>query len=88
MKHMFLREKKDMSYIGNMRYVGMKFIWKPFNHDTKQDETEHPHYGKIVTVIGEETIDRLRVSVDDFPEMNGREKKNQFVVCKDELYYI
>lgn len=69
-----------------MEYLkGMKFIWNPINRVTKQIEKEHPHCGKVVTVIKEETLDRLRISVDDFPKCNWREQKNQFVADKDEL---
>ncbi len=63
----------------------MKFVWKPINRATKQIETEHPHYGKIVIVIGAETLDRVRISVDDFPNCNDKEHVNQFVADKDEL---
>lgn len=64
---------------------GMKFIWHPMNRATKQVEVEHPHCGKIVTVIGLETMDRVKVSVDDFPNCNDRKNANQFVADKDEL---
>ena len=54
-----------------MEYIkGMRFIWKPINRATKEYETEHPHYGKSVTVIETETLDRVRISVDDFPNCN------------------
>lgn len=64
---------------------GMKFIWKPINRATKEVETNHPHYGKVITVIGVETLNRVRISVDDFPQCNWKEHKNQFVADKDEL---
>lgn len=69
-----------------MKYEkGMKFVWKPINRATKQIDTDHFHCGKVVTVIGEETLDRVKISVDDFPNCNYRELKNQFVADKDEL---
>ncbi|MFR2244228.1 MAG: hypothetical protein ACLS67_24195 [Anaerobutyricum soehngenii] len=43
------------------------------------------YFGKIVTVIGLETLDRVKISVDNFPQCNGRIFKNQFVADKDEL---
>ena len=67
---------------------GDKFIWNPINRATKKIENLHPHCGKIVRVIGNETLDRVRISVDDFPECNYREHKNQFVADKDELEEI
>lgn len=66
----------------------MKYIWKPINRATKQFETEHPHFGKVVTVIGNETLGRLRISVDDFPNCNDRKHVNQFVAEPDELIKI
>lgn len=71
-----------------MEYKGKKFVWKPINRATRQKEVDDPHYGKIVTVIREETCDRLRISVDDFPECNGKIRRNQFLADKDELYFI
>lgn len=69
-----------------MEYIkGMKFIWKPINRATKKFDKVHPHYGKIVTVLKMDTLDRVRISVDDFPRCNWREQKNQFVADKDEL---
>lgn len=69
-----------------MEYIkGSKFIWHPINRATKKVESEHPHCGKIVTVIGNETLNRIRISVDDFPECNDRIHVNQFVAEKDEL---
>lgn len=62
-----------------------KFIWNPINRVTKQVEIEHPHYGKIVTMISEDTLDRIWISIDDFPECNYREHKNRFLAGKDEL---
>lgn len=64
---------------------GMKFIWNPINRATKTIEKSHPHCGKIVTVIRSETFDRIRISVDDFPNCNNRKHVNQFVADKDEL---
>lgn len=69
-----------------MEYIkGMKFIWKPINRATKKFETEYPHYGKVVTLIGLEPLDRVRVSIDDFPNYNWKKSKNQFIAEKDEL---
>ena len=64
---------------------GKKFIWKPINRATGQQEINHVYFGKIVTVIGLETLDRVKISVDNFPQWNGRIFKNQFVADKDEL---
>jgi DNA modification methylase len=64
---------------------GKKFIWKPINRATGQQEINHVYFGKIVTVIGLETLDRVKISVDNFPQCNGRIFKNQFVADKDEL---
>lgn len=64
---------------------GTKFKWKPINRATKRPNIEHSHYGKTVTVIGLETLDRIRISVDDFPQCNYRREKNQFIAEKDEL---
>ena len=52
---------------------------------TGQQEINHVYFGKIVTVIGLETLDRVKISVDNFPQCNGRIFKNQFVADKDEL---
>lgn len=69
-----------------MQYVkGNKFIWKPINRATNTIEESHPHYNKTVTMISEETLNRVKISVDDFPQCNGREIKNQFCADKDEL---
>lgn len=51
----------------------------------EQQEINHVYFGKIVTVIGLETLDRVKISVDNFPQCNGRIFKNQFVADKDEL---
>lgn len=68
-----------------MYETGKKFIWKPINRVTEQQEINHVHFGKIVTVIGLETLNRVKISVDDFPQCNGRIFKNQFVADQDEL---
>lgn len=65
---------------------GNKFIWEPINRATRKTEVKHPHFGKIVTVIGSETLGRVRISVDDFPNCNDRLNVNQFVAEKDELH--
>lgn len=68
-----------------MNYTkGEKFIWKPINRATKQRETEHPHYGKRVTVIDVDYLDTVWVSVDDFPKVNDK-NANRFLAQKDEL---
>lgn len=65
--------------------MGKKFMWNPINRATKQVELENPHYGKIVTVISEDTLNRIWISVDDFAECNYSEHKNHFLANKDEL---
>lgn len=50
-----------------MYETGKKFIWKPINRATEQQEINHVYFGKIVTVIGLETLNRVKISVDDFP---------------------
>lgn len=69
-----------------MQYLkGDKFVWKPINRATNTIEENHPHYNKIVTIIDTETLNRFKISVDDFPQCNFRESKNQFCADKDEL---
>ena len=65
---------------------GKKFIWKPINRATRKAEEKHPHFGKIVTVIAPQTLGRVRISVDDFPNCNNRLNVNQFIAEKDELH--
>lgn len=64
---------------------GNKFIWNPINRATNKVQESHPHYNKIVTMISEETLNRIKISVDDFPQCNHRELKNQFCADKEEL---
>ena len=68
--------------------IGDKYIWKPYNHATKNENTEHVWYGHIVTVIGFETLDRVWISVENFPNCNHRERKNRFCADKYELFEI
>ena len=67
---------------------GMKFLWHPINRATNRVEEDHPHYNKIVTIISTETLNRIKISVDDFPQCNYRESKNQFFADKDELISV
>lgn len=69
--------------------IGDKAIWIPVNFALRMVEKEHPHYGKVVTII--EDIDRLgryRISVDDFPNCNSRDKVNRFMADEVELLEI
>ena len=68
-----------------MYKIGDKYIWNPINRATDEIDFDNYHCGKTVTVIGDETLDRVRISVDDFLECNNRRGKNQFVASKDEL---
>lgn len=76
----------DEIVVQDLLYIkGKKFVWNPMNRATKQVETEHVHCGKTVSVISEDTLDRIWISVDDFPNCNDREHKNRFLADKDEL---
>ena len=68
--------------------IGDKFIWKPYNHAKKRYDAEHIWYGHIVTVIGFGTVDRVKISVDDFPDCNHRELKNRFCADVSDLFEI
>ena len=69
---------------------GNKFLWYPIDRGKGEVETEHPHYGKIVTVINIDSkrLETILISVDDFPQCNGREHKNKFLILSDELVVI
>ena len=62
----------------------MKGILRPIDHRTGEQDTNHIHYGKSITILGK---DRLYYcySIDDFPNCNGREKKNRFYAIPEEI---
>ena len=68
--------------------IGMKVIVRPINFATHEQDVTHIWYDKIATVIdiGENPyLEQVCVSMDDFPACNGREYKNRFWYCAEEL---
>jgi hypothetical protein len=48
----------------------------------------NPHYNKIATVEEIDTLDLVRVSIDDFPNCNHRTYHNRFWYSKNELELV
>lgn len=66
--------------------IGEEYIYRPIDYVTKTDNVSHVHYGKRVTVIDFDVLDRIWVSINDFPRCNHREYHNRFLAEKCELY--
>lgn len=61
-------------------------IYKPINHITGEHDKDNVNYGKTVTIIsGMDVLGNYRISVDDFPQCNGRKQKNWFYANEEEL---
>lgn len=62
----------------------MKGIFRPIDYRTHEQDINHIHYGKSVTILGKDKI-YYCFAVDDFPNCNGREQKNRFYAKHEEI---
>lgn len=62
----------------------MKGIFKPIDYRTYEQDINHIHYGKSVTILEKDRFG-YRFSIDDFPNCNNREKKNRFYARHEEI---
>lgn len=67
--------------------IGEEYIYRPIDYVTKEDNTNHVHYGKKVTITDFDMLDRVWIAINDFPQCNHREYHNRFLAEKYELFY-
>ena len=68
--------------------IGDRVIYKPINYTDKSQDTENRYYGTKGTVIGLDTLRRMIISLDEFPECNNRKWRNSHWVNGEELEKI
>ena len=68
-----------------MKEIGDRIIWKPIDYRDMSQNTSHPWYGAKGTVIELDTLNRVVIALDDFPNCNYREHKNRFLADYREL---